>query len=370
MAGPIGYIPPANTRGAMPIEQPRFTGINPVPAQAAALQSMAPIEQKIQQSAQYDDNAKKAAEFQRLLSQGVSGMQSYIADVQAENPELASHFGQELQTMAPFLQTMKGKDLNDAVFNLYDSWNGRYNGAKLSRVMGQPGATREDIFGAYGQMGGNAKDLMGAYVASEKQDTAALLAGAKIKDLEAHSEYLKGRPELLKELENIKNEGRARAARIRSKTTGNKTSYQTTLRNSTAMMDGINRNIATLSQRLAETDPMEAHYIGLDTQMHQLRSEKLRVQGWINRAIEKGAKPDEDFEVDAPDGITAPGGAGTHPPATPPAPGATVPAPAVGSISSSSDDTTLSAYYKAMTNQDPTPKDLEEFRAALRQDNR
>lgn len=371
MAGPIGYVPPANPYAAMPIESPKFTGINPLPAQAAAMQAMAPIQQKIQQSDQIDDQAKKAAQFQGLLNQGVAGMQSYIGDVSKENPELGTHFSQELQTMSPFLQTLKGKDLNDAVFGLYDSWNGRYNGAKMSKVMGNPDATDTDVFSAYGQSGGTPDKMMSAYLTNKKTDENTKYLGAKIDDLKAHADYLKQRPELMQKLEEIKNEGKVRAARIRSKASGNGTSYQTSLRDSMKSMQEIDRDIATLQSQMVGVDPMEAHFNGLDTQMHQLRSEKLRVQGWINKAHEKGAKIDDNIDIDPAPGITAPSA-----PIAPAAPGAapqTAPSPAgpgTGDISSSAPDASLSAYYKTMTGQDPSPKDLEDFRAALRQDKR
>ncbi len=221
MAGPIGYVPPANPYAAMPIEQPKFTGINPMPGQAAAMQAMAPVQQKIQASQAYDDQAQKAAEFQKLLGQGLSGMQAYITDVSQENPELASHFTQEMQTMAPFMKTMKGKELNDAVFGMYDSWNGRYNGAKTAALLQQdPNASTSSLLGAAGLPGDKTIDFALKGRAADSQVAAdkatALKAQADVDKATAESKYRTDiYPKLRRDLARMEGEYKLKVAKLK-----------------------------------------------------------------------------------------------------------------------------------------------------------
>ena len=46
---------------------------------------------------------------------------------------------------------------------------------------------------------------------------------------------------------------------------------------------------------------------------YQLRSERLRVQGWINTAIQKGAKDTDTVDIPDAPGITAPSAPNTPP---------------------------------------------------------
>lgn len=209
MPGPIGYTPPANAYSAMPIEPQSFHGLSPLPGMAAAQQAMAPAQAQIDKSEAFDTQAAQAVKFQKLLQSGQQGMQSYIQDVAKTNPELAAQFTQEFQTVAPFMQNLKGKDLTDFAFNTYDSWNGRVGGAKLGSYMKQnPNASTADLLGQTNG-GMTQKDMIGAVSTDFKNQSTAKLNQSKI-------DWYTQLPQLKRELGEAQNRSRERAAQFRA----------------------------------------------------------------------------------------------------------------------------------------------------------
>ena len=102
--------------------------------------------------------------------------QAYIADVGKENPDLAKEFQMEFQATAPFMQGLKGKELMDYSFNIFDSWNGRYNGAKVgSHLQDNP----DDFNGALARSRMPAKDMLTLHSMGGQREANAKLAEAK-----------------------------------------------------------------------------------------------------------------------------------------------------------------------------------------------
>lgn len=215
MAGPIGYTPPANPYSAMPIEPNSFHGLNPLPGMAAASAAMAPAEAEIQKSEAFDTQAAQAAKFQKLLQSGQQGMQSYIQDVQKTNPELAAQFTQEFNTVAPFMQNLKGKELTDFAFNTYDSWNGRVGAQKMSSYIAKnPAAPMTDLLGQAGPNISPEKQLT-LKGADDTRQTNAKLAQSKI-------DWYTQLPQLKMKIQESQNASRERMTQFRAEVAAKK----------------------------------------------------------------------------------------------------------------------------------------------------
>ncbi len=222
MPGPIGYTPPANPYSAMPIEPGSFHGSSPLPAMGAAQAAMAPAQALIQKSQEYDTQAAQAAKFQKLLQSGLQGMQSYVQDVAKTNPELAAQFTQEMTTFAPMIQGLKGKELPDFAFNVYDSWNGRLGGAKVGSAMAaNPDATMPELLGkTNGSMG--AKDMLTLKSTDEQKQMQAKWYQSKI-------DWNTQLPGLKRELQKNQVESRERMTRFRTQAASNKNNLDPTV---------------------------------------------------------------------------------------------------------------------------------------------
>jgi len=366
MVAPIGYTPPANP--GMPTHGNTFHGLNPLPAMGAAMTAQAPLQAQIQKSQEADSQASQTAKFQRLLQSGQQGMQAYIQDIQKTNPDLASQFTQELQSVAPFMQTMKGKELSDMAFTMYDSWNGRVGGAKAGDFMkANPEAPMTDVLGA---VGGNmsAKDKVTAKGTDDLRKSTIAKNAADI-------EYTKNRPGLQIRLQQMKDDTRMRAARLRqSKDKNGAKVYQYTYNGSKASFDELTKKIDELTVEIAK-DPLLA---GFSKQNGLLSTYNRQRDGWqkaMQRAVERGAKPDE--YIDLPPGTdlgqgAAPGLAGAvdasvagiQDPAGTPAP-----RPSFGNVSSKSSPQEIGSFLQALRpGKTPTPAEIENFRRALATD--
>lgn len=314
--GPIGYTPPANPYSAMPIEPNSFHGLSPLPGQAAATQAMAPLQAQIDKSEAYDTQAQQAAKFQKLLQSGQQGMQAYIQDVGKTNPELAAQFTQEFQGVAPYMQNLKGKELTDLAFNMYDSWNGRVGGSKMSSFIGQnPDASMSSVLG---QAGGNisAKDQASLYGQDITRQSTTKLNDAKIVDMQ-------NKPGQQIRLQGMKDDARIRAARIRaSKDAKGAANMQFTADGAKKSIEELTKQIDQLTQDIAK-DPMIGKFEGNQQMLIQLRRERMSWQKALDRAVEKGAKPDDQVDLPAgtdlgqPDTSSAAGAPAYSPAATP-----------------------------------------------------
>lgn len=284
--GPIGYTPPANPYSAMPIEPNSFHGLSPLPAQAAATQAMAPLQAKIDQSEAYDTQATQAAKFQQLLQSGQQGMQAYIQDVGKTHPELAAQFNHEFQTAAPWMQNLKGKDLTDMAFNMYDSWNGRLGGAKMSSYMNQnPDASMTDLLGQAGSNVG-VKDQLTLKGNDQLRQSTIAKDKAIIQEKE-------NKPGLQLQLQGMKDDSRIRAARIRAtKDKSGASQMQYTYNDAKASFDELTKQIDTMTEQIRK-DPIMAGLDKTTTMMMGLRRERAGWQKAMQHATQKGAKPDE-----------------------------------------------------------------------------
>lgn len=320
--GPIGYTPPANPYSAMPIEPNSFHGISPLPGMGAAQQAMAPLQAKIDQSEAYDTQAAQAAKFQRLLQSGQQGMQAYIQDVQKTDPTLAATFNQEFQSVAPFMQNLKGKELTDMAFNMYDSWNGRVGGSKMSSYISQnPNASMGDVLG---QAGGNisAKDQASIYGQDLTRQSTTKVNDARI-------EEMKNKPGLQIRLQGMKDAARLRHDRLRmSKDAKGAANMQYTYNDAKDSFKEVNDEVSKLEQDISK-DPMIAKFEGNQQLLIQLRRERTGWQKAMQRAVEKGANanpdkpitldPGSDLGQNTPDDSAAsPAGAPTYAPPAPP----------------------------------------------------
>lgn len=362
MAGPIGYTPPANAYSAMPIDPGSFHGLNPLPAQAAATQAMAPIQAKIDASEAYDTQAQQAAKFQRLLQSGQQGMQAYIQDVGKADPQLAATFNQEFQGVAPFMQNLKGKELTDLALNMYDSWNGRVGGSKMSSFIGKnPDASMSDVLS---QAGGNvsAKDQASIYGQDLTRQSNTKYTDAKIEDL-------KNKPGQQIRLQQMKDDARIRSARIRAaKDVKGAANMQYTYNGAKDSFDELTKQIDDLSKDIAK-DPMIAKFEGNQQMLIQLRRERTGWQKAMQRAVEKGASATPDKFIPLSPDIDL--GQGTDPATAPAAPGgaATPPGAAPEKPSSASPDSVLTPYLQAAyPDVIWTPERLKQARNALTAD--
>lgn len=360
MAGPIGYTPPANPNSAMPIEPNSFHGLNPLPGMAAASAAMAPAEAQIQKSEQFDTQAAQAAKFQKLLQSGQQGMQSYIQDVGKTNPELAAQFTQEFNTVAPFMQNLKGKELTEFAFNTYDSWNGRMNAQKMSKYIGaNPEAPMTELLGQ-----------SGASITPEKQLTIKGtddLRKSTIAKNEADTEYTKNKPGLQLQLQQMKDNARVRAARMRATKDAKGTAgYQYTYNGTKKSLEEVNADLKDLTDKIAK-DPIMGKFEGNVTMLNQLRQERRGLEAKMYRAVEKGAKPDEWINDDSPPNLGQPGATAADSGLAPTAPAG--PKTSFGGVSSKSTPDQITAYLKAINPaKTPTPQDIERYRQALATD--
>lgn len=296
MPGPIGYNPPANTYSAMPIDPNSFHGTNPLPAMGAAQAAMAPAQGLIQKSQEFDSQAAQAAKFQKLLQSGQQGMQSYIQDVAKTNPELAAQFTQEFTTTAPFMQGLKGKELTDFAFNVYDSWNGRLGGAKVGSAMAaNPDATMPELLGA---AGGDisAKDKLTLKGTDDLRKSTIAKNAADI-------EYTKNKPGLQLRLQGMRDDSKLRAARIRaSKDAKGAANFQYTYDDAKTSFEELAKPIQDLNEAMAK-DPVMAKFEGNITMLTQLRRERAGWQKAMQHAVEKGAKPGSKTLITLPSGL-------------------------------------------------------------------
>lgn len=287
MAGPIGYTPPANPYSAMPIDPQSFHGLNPLPAMGAAQTAMAPLQAKIQQSEDYDTQASKAAKFQRLLQSGQEGMQAYIQDIGKTNPELAAQFTREFTSVAPHMQYLKGKELTDLAFNMYDSWNGRVGGSKVSSAISQdPNAPMPSLLG---KMGGSvgAKDQLTLLGNDQLRQSTLKVNDAKVKDLE-------NAPGLKIKLQQMKDNARVRAARYRAtKDAKGAMNYQYTFNGASKNYEELTKQIDELTAEIAKDPTMAKYATSHPQELAGLRRERVIAQKAMQHAVEKGAKPDE-----------------------------------------------------------------------------
>jgi hypothetical protein len=316
MASPIGYTSPVN-----PYEQ---VPQNPVAPMYHGMQPISPdvpqqMQQQIDKSEAYDSQAAQAAKFQKLLSSGQAGMQAYIQDVGKDNPELAKQFNQEFQSMAQFMPMMKGKELNDAVFNIYDSWNGRYNGAKVGKqIQSNPDAGVRDLLPNSGL---DSKSQLSILSQDTSREANAKLAEARSNESAARTTYLTGKPALQVKIAEINAASRERAATLH--TNKDKTGFQLSYNDGKKRLDEIRKQIEELkaSDPASGGDPdsgkpyplwqqnMIRENVGWNKAMGDLTKEADKWQRYMDETLSHGARPDQAVDIKNP-GMSAPAPSG------------------------------------------------------------
>jgi hypothetical protein len=273
--------------------------------------------------------------------------------------------------MAPFLQTLKGKDLNDAVFNLYDSWNGRYNGAKLGKVMNDPFSTDQDVFGAYAANGGSADKLMSAYTTNQKTQAMTPYWQARAGEAASRGAYYDQLPALKTKLGEMAAEAKVRAAKLRSNKDGS--GYQVSYKDAKDAYDQVQKRIEELSASdpSAGVDPstgqpyplwqrnMIRENVGWNKTMNDLVKEQNQWRMAMIRAEAHGAKPGDSLNLDTPPGVTAPGMSSSQPGAAPAGPPA--------ELKSTSSPDQIKNYLRSLNpNREPSDQDIQKAIQALK----
>lgn len=293
------------------------TGLNFNQFQSAGLQAAQPAIKALEADKQIKDQNTQAAQYQQLLNSGISGAKAYVADLTKEHPEIASDFNSRLDTMTPWLNTLKGEERIKAFHEMYDNVNSRVVAAKMSSQL------TNGVAGPDGKMVPPTNDQLIANMENPKDIANSRISGeraaAGVTRASAMSDYYKGLPALKEKLANIAAQSKIRAATIRTDNSGKSAKFQYTMDTAQKNLKSVNDDIVALTKSdpaknmidpdtdkpMPETDPRYAQMAGLmrssvgwDKQMSDLIKERNTYQSWANHAAEKGAKPGDSIGTD------------------------------------------------------------------------